>query len=142
LNLFLQDGDERRKMMPMPKQILIIDDEPYIREIIQVSLETVAGWQVLTASSGYEGIATAEVEPIDAILLDLMMPHMDGIATFQKLQENPKTRHLPVILLTAKLQMDDRLRYTQLGIKAALSKPFQPLELAREIAQVLGWEQA
>jgi CheY-like chemotaxis protein len=124
----------------MSKQILIIDDEPYVREIIQVSLETFTGWQVLTAGSGDEGIAIAEVEPIDAILLDLMMPHMDGITTFQKLQENPKTRHLSVILLTTQLQMNDRLRYAELGIKAAIAKPFQPLELAREIAQVLGWE--
>jgi CheY-like chemotaxis protein len=90
------------------------------------------------AGSWYEGIVTAEVEPLDVILLDLMMPHMDGITTFQKLQENPKTRHLPVILLTTKLQMNDRLCYAELGIKAAIAKPFQPLELAREIAQVLG----
>lgn len=124
----------------MAKQILIIDNEPYIQEVAQISLETLAGWQVLTASSGQSGIATAEQVQPDAILLDVMMPDMDGIATFEKLQANPATQPIPVILLTAKVQVADRRRYEALGIMATIAKPFDPLTLADQIARILGWE--
>jgi CheY-like chemotaxis protein len=124
----------------MPKRVLIIDDEPYIQEVTQICLETIAGWQVITAGSGSEGIIKAAAEQPDAILLDVMMPGMDGLTTFQKLQENPMTQNLPVILLTAKLQSSDRLHYTELGLKAAIAKPFNPIELANEMAQALGWD--
>ncbi len=75
----------------------------------------------------------------DAILLDVMMPDMDGLTTFQKLQENPATQAIPVILLTAKIQTSDRRRYAELGLSAAIAKPFNPLELANQIADSLGW---
>ena len=122
------------------KRILIVDDEPSIREIAQISLETMAGWQVTIAGSGLEGIATALREQPDAILLDVMMPDLDGLATFGQLQANPATRSIPVILLTAKVQIADRQNYTELGIRSTISKPFSPLELAQQIAQALGWK--
>ena len=121
------------------KRILVIDNEPYIQEVAQICLETTAGWEVLTASSGREGLLKAETEQPDAILLDVMMPDMDGVTTFQKLQDNPATRDIPVILLTAKIQASDRRRYAELGIKATIAKPFNPLELASQVARVLGW---
>jgi CheY-like chemotaxis protein len=102
-------------------------------------LETVAGWKVETASSGEEGIMKAEIYQPDAILLDVMMPEMDGIATFEKLQANPVTKKIPVILLTAKIQASDRRRYNQMGMIGAIAKPFNPLELAAEVALALGW---
>jgi CheY-like chemotaxis protein len=123
----------------MSKKILVIDNEPYVQEITQICLETVAGWQVITVGSGSEGLVEAATEQPDVILLDLMMPDMDGLMTFQLLQENPETQNLPVILLTAKLQANDSLRYEELGLKAVISKPFQALELAHEIAQIMGW---
>ncbi|MEM9906984.1 MAG: response regulator [Cyanobacteria bacterium P01_D01_bin.44] len=123
-----------------PKQILIIDNEPYIQEVAQISLETVGGWAVLTADSGAAGIATAEKMQPDGILLDVMMPDMDGVATFQALQANPVTKEIPVILLTAKVQAADRRRYEDLGIRATIAKPFDPLILASQIADILGWE--
>jgi CheY-like chemotaxis protein len=122
------------------KRILIIDNESYIQEVAQISLETVAGWEVITASSGREGLVKAEAEQPDAILLDVMMPEMDGLTTFQELQANPATQHLPVILLTAMVQSGERSRYTQLGLKATITKPFDPLSLAQEMAQALGWD--
>jgi CheY-like chemotaxis protein len=122
------------------KRILIIDNESYIQEVAQISLETVAGWEVITASSGREGLVKAEAEQPDAILLDVMMPEMDGLTTFQELQANPATQHLPVILLTAMVQSGERSRYTQLGLKATIAKPFDPLSLAQEMAQALGWD--
>ncbi|MBD1870044.1 response regulator [Oculatella sp. FACHB-28] len=121
------------------KRILVVDNEQYIQEVAQVCLETVAGWEVLIASSGQECLHQAEAEQPDAILLDVMMPDMDGIATFQKLQENPATKAIPVILLTAKIQSSDRRRYIQMGLTAAIAKPFNPLELAGQVATALGW---
>jgi CheY-like chemotaxis protein len=121
------------------KQILVVDNEQYIQEVAKICLETVAGWKVETASSGQEGIMKAETCQPDAILLDVMMPNMDGIATFEKLQENPLTKAIPVILLTAKIQASDRRRYNQMGMISAIAKPFNPLELATEVAVALGW---
>jgi CheY-like chemotaxis protein len=121
------------------KCILVIDNEEYIQEVAKVCLETVAGWKVLTASSGKEGIKKAETLQPDAILLDVMMPEMDGITTFEKLQANPATVEIPVILLTAKIQTADRRRYAQMGVKDAIAKPFNPLELANQVASALGW---
>ena len=121
------------------KRILVIDNEQYIQEVAQICLRTVAGWQVVTAGSGSEGLSKAEAEQPDAILLDVMMPDMDGPTTFQKLQANPATRHIPVILLTAKMQASDRRRYADMGMLAAIAKPFNPLELASQVAGALGW---
>lgn len=121
------------------KRILVVDNEQYIQEVAQICLETVAGWQVITAGSGSEGLVTAQAEQPDVILLDVMMPDMDGLTTFQKLQANSATQHIPVILLTAKVQAADRLRYAELGMIAAIAKPFNPLQLADQIAAALGW---
>ncbi|MHB8735226.1 MAG: response regulator [Terriglobales bacterium] len=122
------------------KRILVIDDEDDIREVATVSLETVGGWEVMTANGGAQGIAIAEREQPDAILLDVMMPEMDGPTTLQNLQANAATRNIPVILLTAKVQSADRRRLADLGAKAVLAKPFDPLTLADEVAGVLGWQ--
>ena len=121
------------------KRILVIDNEEYIREIAQICLETVANWTVITAASGSEGLIKASSEQPDAILLDVMMPAMDGIATFEKLKANPKTEKIPVILLTAKVQSSERRRYADLGLTAAIAKPFNPLQLASQVAEALGW---
>ena len=122
------------------KKILVIDNEEYIQEVIKICLQTTAKWEVITASSGIEGIQKAQTEKPDAILLDVMMPDMDGISTFKCLKENSVTNTIPVILLTAKVQNTERSRYTDLGIKAAIAKPFSPLTLAQEISQILGWD--
>ncbi|MEM7725164.1 MAG: response regulator [Cyanobacteria bacterium P01_A01_bin.45] len=121
------------------KKILAIDNEEYIQEVIKICLETTTNWQVITAKSGQEGIEKAKLEKPDAILLDLMMPGMDGIATFKHLKDSLITNPIPVILLTAKLQSNDRKSYTELGIQAAITKPFSPLTLAEEISELLGW---
>lgn len=121
------------------KRILVVDNEQYIQEVAKVCLETVAGWEVSIASSGQECLSKAEREQPDAILLDVMMPDMDGLATFQKLQENAATQAIPVILLTAKIQSSDRRRYAQMGLTAAIAKPFNPLELAAQVAAALSW---
>jgi CheY-like chemotaxis protein len=121
------------------KRILIIDDDDDIREVAALTLEMVAGWQVITANSGANGIQTAQHENPDAILLDVMMPGMDGPTTFQELQKIPATARIPVILLTAKVQGADQKRFAALGVAAILFKPFDPLTLARQMSDALGW---
>jgi CheY-like chemotaxis protein len=123
----------------MPHSILVIDDEDDIREVAALSLETVAGWQVFTANSGAQGLARAVEHQPDAILLDVMMPGMDGPTTFRELRKNPATARIPVLLLTAKVQSSDQRRFADLGVEAILLKPFDPLTLSTQIASVLGW---
>ncbi len=123
----------------MSHRILIIDDEDDIREVAALSLETVAGWEVAMASSGAQGVARAAEYRPDAILLDVMMPGMDGPSTFRELKKNPATAKIPVVLLTAKVQSNDQRRFADLGVEAVLFKPFDPLTLSTQIAGVLGW---
>ena len=119
-------------------QILVIDDEEDIRKLTQTCLEIMGGWQVLSACSGSEGLAKAQVDQPDAILLDVMMPDMDGLTTFQKLQANPATRHIPVILLTARGRSADPSLFAELGVTGVINKPFNPLKLANQVAEALG----
>jgi CheY-like chemotaxis protein len=122
------------------KRILIIDDAEDIREVAQVSLEVVGGWEVMTASSGREGVAKALAQQPDAILLDVMMPDQDGPTTFLQLQANSATQHIPVILLTAKALAGDKRMFAELGVASVIAKPFEPMFLASQVAQVLGWD--
>ncbi|MUG99081.1 response regulator [Scytonema sp. UIC 10036] len=121
------------------KQILVIDDEELLQEVIQASLEEVGGWTVLLAGSGTQGLAIAATQACDAILLDVSMPGMDGLETFLKLQENCSTQAIPVILLTAKVQPEDKVRFSQLAIAGIITKPFDPITLTEQIADILGW---
>jgi CheY-like chemotaxis protein len=121
------------------RRILIIDDEDDIREVAALSLESIAGWTVLTASSGADGIRTAMSEKPDAILMDVMMPAMDGPTTFKEMQKTPSIAHIPVVLLTAKVQGVDQRRFAGLGVAAVLFKPFDPLTLAEQMSSALGW---
>jgi CheY-like chemotaxis protein len=104
----------------MTHRILIIDDEDDIRQVAAMSLETVAGWDVVLASSGKQGIERASSEQPDAILLDVMMPEL---------------------LLTAKVQGPDQRKFAEMGVAATLFKPFDPLTLARQISAALGWKE-
>lgn len=119
------------------RRILIIDDEDDIREVAKACLEIVGGWEVLTARSGKEGLALAQTARPDAILLDVMMPDLDGPATFQKLQTNQATHDIPVIFLTAKVQSAERRQLGGLGASATIAKPFDPLLLPGQITQAL-----
>jgi DNA-binding response OmpR family regulator len=124
----------------MTKRVLVIDDEDGVREVIQFSLEAIAGWDVITASSGHEGLLKAGNEQPDAILLDVMMPNLDGVATFQQLQRQPSTQCVPVILLTAKAQAREEKQFLQLGIAGIVIKPFKPQDLVQQVRTILGWE--
>jgi CheY-like chemotaxis protein len=122
------------------RKILIIDDEADIREVLSTSLELTTDWKVETAPSGKEGIVKAIEYRPDAIVLDFMMPEMDGPTTARMLQAQPETSATPVVLLTAKAQMSDREALIKNGgIKAVLAKPFDPLTIGDEIKEALGW---
>lgn len=126
--------------MDNPRRILLVDDDEGIREVARTVLEMVGGYDVETAASGLEGLEKARTSPPDAIVLDVMMPGLDGPATFALLQEQPATRGVPVILLTAKTQAADRNRFASIGVAGMLSKPFDPMALCDQIAGILGWE--
>lgn len=122
------------------KQILVIDDEADIREIAKMSLQITKQWQVLTAASGEEGVAIAAANQPDAILLDVVMPEVDGLVTLKTLKANPATQLIPVIMLTATGNIITQRQYAELGAQAVLTKPFDPGLLGHQIAQVLDWE--
>lgn len=124
----------------MRRKILVVDDEEAIREVTQVTLEMLSGWTVRTARSGMEGIQMASEDPPDAILLDVMMPDMDGPATLLALASSPITREIPVLFLTAKVQAADVRRLRGLGVMGVIAKPFDPLQLSRAVAAALGWD--
>lgn len=121
------------------KSILLIDDEPNIAEVIAVCLESFKGWKVQIANSGKLGLSIVEALQPDAILLDVMMPIMDGMTVYQNLQKNPVTQNIPVIFLTAKVQVSDREKFAQLGVVGTIAKPFEPLKISDQIAQLLNW---
>ena len=121
------------------KRILVIDDEDGIREIIQICLEAAAGWEVETAASGSEGLAVAQSMQPDAILLDVMMPDMDGPTTFRQLQADSATQHIPTILLTAKAKISEQQQFIDLGITGVITKPFKAQDLVNQIREILKW---
>lgn len=123
----------------MSKHLLVIDDEQDIRDVVQVSLEEFAGWQVETADSGQEGLRKVKTRKWDAILLDVSMPDMDGFSVFEQLQANSATRTIPVVLLTAKVLPSDRRRFTEMGVTGVITKPFNPVTVWNQVAEILNW---
>lgn len=124
----------------MPRQVLIVDDEDDIREVAQLSLEMTRSWTVLTASTGAEALERAAKERPDAILLDVMMPEMDGPTVVRRLRESRDTSDIPVVLLTAKIQAADHRHLAGLEVAGVLAKPFDPMLLAGQVATLLGWD--
>jgi CheY-like chemotaxis protein len=123
----------------MPYRLIIIDDDRFIRDVSEVTLRKAAGWTAATAASGREGIDLAKREPPDAILLDISMPGMDGFSVFQELQTDSTTQSIPVILMTAKALPDDFQQFTEMGFAGVVLKPFDPLTVCHQIADLLDW---
>jgi CheY-like chemotaxis protein len=122
-----------------PFRVLIIDDESDIREVAQLGLELIGGWQVATASGGFEGLAQASADRPDAILLDVMMPDIDGPETLRLLRADSATETVPVVFLTARSQVADVEWLEGLGASGVIPKPFDPVNLADDLTKVLGW---
>lgn len=121
------------------RHLLLIDDEDDIREVAGLSLEMTQGWTVTTANGGAAGIALAGNCAPDAILLDVMMPDLDGPGTLRTLQSQETNRSIPVIFLTAKVQAADRDSFLQLGVRGIIAKPFDPMTLGEQITALLEW---
>ena len=124
----------------MKRRILVVDDDDAARQAAAYSLETIAGWDVVQAYCAAQAIESATQHQPDAILLDVMMPAMDGPAMLAKLRAIRATSHIPIVLLTAKVQAVHDGSLSHLPVAAILPKPFDPLRLASQVAQALGWD--
>ena len=114
-------------------RILHVDDEPDIREIVDMSLALNPDFRVRACSSGAEAIATAAAWSPYLILLDVMMPGMDGPATLLQLRKNPQTSQIPVVFMTARAQARELEQFISLGAQGVISKPFDPMTLASQV---------
>jgi CheY-like chemotaxis protein len=121
------------------RQILLIDDEELIREVAVMSLTAVGGFTVTTAGSAEEGLRLATAERPDAILLDVMMPGLDGPTMFARLRAEPTTADIPVVLLTAKARASDHQQWAEDGVAGIVVKPFDPMALPDRVTELLGW---
>jgi CheY-like chemotaxis protein len=122
------------------RRILVVDDDDADRQAAAYSLETMAGWDVVQAYCAAQAIESATQHQPDAILLDVMMPAMDGPAMLAKLRAIRATSHIPIVLLTAKVQAVHDGSLSHLPVAAILPKPFDPLRLASQVAKALGWD--
>lgn len=121
----------------MPRKILAVDDEKHIVRLVQVNLER-QGYEVVTANDGKEALEKVESERPDLVVLDVMMPYMDGFEVLQNLRRNQSTRDIPVIMLTAKAQDADVFKGWQSGVDCYLTKPFNPMELISFVKRIFG----
>lgn len=119
------------------QRVLMVDDDLSILMIAEISLSKVGKWVVKTVDSGSKALALLPEYKPDVILLDVMMPGMDGPSTFQKLREMEATAKTPVIFMTAKVQTTEVAGYCELGAAGVITKPFDPLTLPTEIRQIL-----
>ncbi len=121
------------------RRVLIIDDEESIQKVVKFGLQMAANWEVLSANSGKDGILSAKTHQPDVILLDVMMPEMDGLATFRELQHQAQIQTIPVIFLTAKAQASEKRQFSNIGVNGVITKPFNSLDLAEQICKILNW---
>lgn len=120
----------------MAKKILAVDDEKHIVRLVQINLEK-EGYEVATANTGREALEkVAEFQP-DLIVMDVMMPEMDGLEALSRLKADPATSEIPIIMLTAKAQDSDVFRGWQAGADLYLTKPFNPSELLTFVKRLL-----
>ena len=122
------------------KRILYVEDEDSIRTIAITVLEAVGGFTVIACGSGQQAVEAAPSAAADLILLDVMMPGMDGPATLQALRALPQTAQTPVIFMTAKVQAGEIQQYKSLGALDVIAKPFDPMTLSEQISEI--WQKA
>ena len=123
--------------MPQPlSRILYVEDEPDIRMVAQMALEAVGGFTVIACASGQEALSAAPTAAADLLLLDVMMPGMDGPSTLKALRAMPGTANTPVIFMTAKVQAAEVAMYRKLGALEVIPKPFDPMELSAQLQTI------
>ena len=121
----------------MPRRILIVDDEPHMIRLAELSLRN-GGFTITTARNGAEAIAAVQREKPDLIIMDVLMPEMDGLQALQILKENAETSNIPVIMLTARGHQITRQEASNTGADAFFTKPFSPTQLLAEANRILG----
>ncbi len=123
-------------------KILYVEDEPDIRNIAKIAMESVGGFTVRDCASGYEACDAVAVFTPDLVILDMMMPGLNGLETFEKLQAIAKTRTTPTLFMTAKVQTSEISNYLNCGALDVIAKPFNPLELPVQIQKIWDHYQA
>lgn len=118
------------------QHVLCVEDEPDIRLIAQLALETVGGLRVSLCAAGGEAVEAARRERPDLVVLDVMMPGLDGPGTLKALREDPDTAALPVVFMTAKVQPAEVSQLMALGALAVVAKPFDPMQLAGQLREI------
>ena len=118
------------------KKVLYVDDDEIVNEVVTMVLKDVGNFEVMSCSSGKEAIDKVESYAPQLILLDVMMPEMDGVETFQRLQDIPESRGIPCIFLTAKTQSHEQDEYREIGAVGVISKPFDPAMLCKDINEI------
>ena len=118
------------------RRILVVEDERDIREIIRISLANVGGFNVDICDSALEAMGRLQGDLPDLIILDVMMPVMDGPSFLQQLQHSERLKHIPVIFITAKVQSHEIEEYMGMGVLGVISKPFDPLGLPNQINEL------
>lgn len=120
------------------ERILVAEDDVDIRRILSVSLESIGGFELKLCASGEQTLAEALTFRPDLILLDVMMPGMDGIETLHAIRDNPRLKTIPVVFLTAKVQTTEVDQYQSLGVESVIPKPFDPMRLKTQLNDI--WE--
>jgi two-component system alkaline phosphatase synthesis response regulator PhoP len=134
-----RDHGIRTQEKPLTRKVLIVDDQADIRDIARVGIELTTDWEVMVACSGQEAVEIATEHRPDAILLDVLMPEMDGPAAVRALRAHPATHDIPVILLTARMMLEGGDDLAEISVSGLLSKPFDPMSLADSVSSILGW---
>jgi CheY-like chemotaxis protein len=122
------------------EKVLMVDDDANIRLITEMSLKKLTKWHITVAASGHEALQAAEKDAPDLILLDMMMPQMDGLTVFSELKTKLGDDMPKVILMTAKVQAHEVDHYKQLGAAGIISKPFDPMTLPDQIRAIVNSE--
>lgn len=123
-------------MTPPLQRILLVEDEPDIQTVARLALKALGGFTVEICSSGQEALDTAPHFLPDLVLLDVMMPGMDGPDTFRRLRQQPETQSTPMLFMTAKVQPHEVMEYKELGAIEVIAKPFDPMTLASQIQEI------
>ena len=118
-------------------KVLMVDDEEDIRKVGRLSLESVGQFTTAVAASAEEGLGVAESFQPDVILMDMMMPGMDGLEALASILSNDRLRHIPVVIMTAKVQRAEIALYLQRGAIGVIQKPFDPLTLPDQLRELL-----
>ncbi|MDJ0647449.1 MAG: response regulator [Xenococcaceae cyanobacterium MO_188.B19] len=121
------------------KQILIVDDDNNVRATVQLSLQATTNWEIFIAGSGKEGLFLAQTKLPDLILLDVMMPDLDGIEVLRQLRSNSATQAIPIIFLTAKTLVKEQKQLKDLEVQGIIPKPFGAIDLEKQICLLMDW---